>query len=96
MTTATATETATINELAGSIYDLLAETFTLTVDDYNSNEWQKETNGGFSVVEVYINKTSIEVLRGEFNKNETQLGAKATVDVHTRADIAKVAAIVSK
>lgn len=81
MSAATTTTPRTISDIANEIYEVLQNN-----DFYNSNtfdyesEWTRDTaSGNYSVIEVVVNRSNIELYRGEFTKEDKQRGAKDSV-----------------
>lgn len=94
----TAMNTA-VETVAQDVYDLLEDN-GFTYNEHNSSvsesEWQKEyPSGNSTVIEVVITKSAIEIYRGEFNKDDIQLGAKDS-DVLTHDLTDKARAIITR
>lgn len=74
--------------IAQELYDSLEDrgfVCTSNNDARNESEWTKHNSksGNFSAIEVFVNLTNVEVYRGEFSKDEVQLGAKDRIELTT-------------
>lgn len=74
--------TRSVNSIAQDLFDLIEENgFTNT--SLRQDGWETEwtltyPNGSSSTIEVFVSKQSIEILRGEFSKDDIQNGPKGT------------------
>ncbi len=75
--------TASVDTIAKAVFDCLEDNnFDFTLENSAKTEFEftkYHNSGNYSVVEVFVNHTSVEIYRGEFNKSDMQLGAKGTV-----------------
>lgn len=84
-TMSAATTQRTINDIAGEIYEVLEDHdfYTTAEFDYES-EWTRQApSGNYSTIEVVVNRSNIELYRGEFTKDDKQQGAKDVVVLTT-------------
>lgn len=78
MSNATIATNATLVEVCDALEDHGFVYNGSNSNDYES-EWVKDYRSGNStVIEVVLGRTSVEIYRGEFNKDDVQLGAKAS------------------